>query len=150
MLHPSNPKILAFIRRAGDQQVLVAANLSRFPQFTELDLGSLEGQVPVEMFGQVPFPRIGREPYMLTFGSYAFYWFSLCNPSPLRVNVNGRPLQEVGAGAQLPTLKVQGSWDDVFEGPAAAAWNCLYRPSSSRAGGLAVRRELFAPPKFGT
>ena len=128
MLHPSNPKILAFIRRAGDQQVLVAANLSRFPQFTELDLGSLEGQAPVEMFGQVPFPRIGHEPYMLTFGSYAFYWFSLCNPSPLRVTANGSPVQEVGAAAQLPTLKVQGSWDDVFEGPARRRLELLIPP----------------------
>ncbi len=118
MLYPSNPRILAFVRRLGEQRVLVAANLSRFPQYAELDLSSLEGQVPSEMFGQVEFPRIGKSPYLLTFGSYAFYWFTLCGAAPLRVSSDGCPAQEAAQEAQLATLQVHGSWDDVFEGAA--------------------------------
>jgi maltose alpha-D-glucosyltransferase/alpha-amylase len=29
------------------------------------------------MLGTVRFPRIGRLPYLLTLGSYGFYWFHL-------------------------------------------------------------------------
>jgi maltose alpha-D-glucosyltransferase/alpha-amylase len=32
---------------------------------------------PVEMFGQSLFPRIGTQPYLLTLGPHAFYWFRL-------------------------------------------------------------------------
>ncbi len=127
MLYPSNPKILAFIRRSGEQRVLVAANLSRFPQFTELDLSSLEGQVPVEMFGQAEFPPVGKLPYMLTFGSHAFYWFALCSAAPLRVpGANGCPMRESGKEAQLTTLAVHGTWDDVFEGPPRRNLEALF------------------------
>ena len=62
MLQPNNPKVLAFVRRAGEDRVLVVANLSRFPQYVELDLAALEGYVPVELFGQGEFPRIGTSP----------------------------------------------------------------------------------------
>lgn len=118
MLRPSNPKILAFIRRAGEERVLVVANLSRFPQYTELDLASLEGQVPVELFGQVEFPRIAKTPYLLTLGSYSFFWFALCQPAPLRVTTDGCALPDAGKEVQVPTLEVHGAWDDVFDAPA--------------------------------
>ncbi len=72
LLHPKNPKVLAFLRRLGDECVLVVANLSRFPQYVELDLSAMEGHVPVEIFGQGEFPRIGTLPYLLTLGATAF------------------------------------------------------------------------------
>src|SRR5262249_11233921 len=37
-LYPENRKVLAFLRRLGDQVILVVANLSRFAQYAELDL----------------------------------------------------------------------------------------------------------------
>jgi maltose alpha-D-glucosyltransferase/alpha-amylase len=43
----------------------------------ELDLSSLAGALPIEMFGKSLFPRIGDRPYLLTLGPYAFYWFRL-------------------------------------------------------------------------
>lgn len=83
-LHPSNPRVLAFIRRyeEGDRQecVLVVANLSRHVQFVELDLSSMKGAVPVELMGRTRFPPIGELPYMLTLGGHDFYWFSLEAP----------------------------------------------------------------------
>jgi maltose alpha-D-glucosyltransferase/alpha-amylase len=76
-LTPGNRKVLAFVRRHADEAVLVVANLSRFAQWVELDLSSLRGAVPVEMFGRIEFPRIGDGPWMLTLGPHAFYWFSI-------------------------------------------------------------------------
>ena len=76
-LHPDNNKILAYLRTDGDRRVLVVANLSRFPQYVELDLSAFEGLVPVEMFSNVRFPAIGKAPYLLTLSPHAFFWFRL-------------------------------------------------------------------------
>jgi len=78
MLRPENSRILAFIRQDNRQQVLVVANLSRFAQPVELDLSEYAGTVPVEMLGNVPFPRIGENgKYGLSLAPHGFYWFSL-------------------------------------------------------------------------
>jgi maltose alpha-D-glucosyltransferase / alpha-amylase len=119
MLQPNNPKVLAFIRRAGEERVLVVANLCRFPQYVELDLASLEGQTPVELFGQVEFPPIGKLPYLLTLGSHAFYWFALRQPAVRITSACDSPAQEAGKEVALPVLTVQGTWDDVFTGAAS-------------------------------
>ena len=74
-LHPANRKVLAYLRRYEDEQVLCVANLSRFAQPVELDLSALAGMLPVEMLGYVEFPLIRREPYRLTLGPYGFMWF---------------------------------------------------------------------------
>ena len=76
-LHPANRKILAFVRRYGDEQILVVANLSRFVQHVELDLSAAKGCVPVELFGRALFPPVGQAPYPLSLGPHAFYWFEL-------------------------------------------------------------------------
>jgi maltose alpha-D-glucosyltransferase/alpha-amylase len=76
-LHPENARVLAFVRRHGEQIVLVVANLSRQVQFVELDLHAYKGMVPLEVFGGTPFPAIGDAPYLLTLGEHAFYWFEL-------------------------------------------------------------------------
>jgi len=80
-LNPSNRKVLAYLRRDNDQVVLCVANLSRFAQPVDLDLPELEGAVPVEMLGYVDFPPIGKQPYRLTLGPYAFFWLELHAPS---------------------------------------------------------------------
>jgi maltose alpha-D-glucosyltransferase/alpha-amylase len=54
----------------------VVCNLSSSAQAVELDLRSLAGALPIEMFGKSLFPRIG-EPYILTLGPYDFFWFKL-------------------------------------------------------------------------
>jgi maltose alpha-D-glucosyltransferase/alpha-amylase len=81
-LDSSNPSVLAYLRRdaagepAGDP-VLCVYNLSRVPQPVELDLSAYEGHLPVELTGQVRFPRIGRLTYLLTLPGHGFYWFVL-------------------------------------------------------------------------
>jgi maltose alpha-D-glucosyltransferase / alpha-amylase len=79
-LHPSNPRVLAFIRHYEGETILVVANLSRHVQFVELDLTAMKGHVPVELMGRTRFPAVGDLPYMLTLGGHDFYWFSLEAP----------------------------------------------------------------------
>ena len=76
-LHPSNPRVLAFVRRFEDEIVLVVANLSRHVQYVELDLASMKGMVPVELMGRTKLPMVGDRPYLLTLGGHDFYWFSV-------------------------------------------------------------------------
>jgi maltose alpha-D-glucosyltransferase/alpha-amylase len=76
-LKASNHRVLAFFRALGKERVLVVCNLSSTAQAVELDLSSVAGAVPIEMFGKSLFPRIGTLSYLLTMGPYAFYWFRL-------------------------------------------------------------------------
>ena len=79
-LHPSNPRVLAFVRKFENETILVVANLSRHVQFVELDLAAFDGMVPVELMGKTRFPTIGSTPYMLTLGEHDFYWFTVEAP----------------------------------------------------------------------
>ncbi|WP_243359616.1 maltose alpha-D-glucosyltransferase [Fundidesulfovibrio terrae] len=72
-----NTKVLSFLRTEGEQTLLVVANLSRYAQVEELDLESLAGCTPVEVFGQTRFPAIRKEPYCLTLGPHDHFWFVL-------------------------------------------------------------------------
>jgi maltose alpha-D-glucosyltransferase/alpha-amylase len=92
-LAPSNARILAFVRQYDDETVLVVANLSRFTQYTELDLSRHKGMSPVELFGQTRFPAIGDAAYPLTLGPHGFYWFELERPKVTdeRLSVPPRP-----------------------------------------------------------
>ena len=85
-LNPTNRKILAYLRELnqGDgfrETVLCVANLSRFAQSVTLDLASFVGFEAVEMLGYVSFPRITKEPYLLTLAPYSFLWLELQQPS---------------------------------------------------------------------
>ncbi|HET8550092.1 MAG TPA: maltose alpha-D-glucosyltransferase, partial [Bryobacteraceae bacterium] len=76
-LHPENRKVLAFYRRYEEENLLVVVNLSRFPQYVELDLSAAKGLTPVEIFGRTEFPAVGEQPYLLTLGAHGYYWFAL-------------------------------------------------------------------------
>ncbi len=108
-LNPENRKVLAFLRRHGEEVVLVVANLSRFPQYVELDLREFKGLAPVELFGHAEFPSIGELPYLLTLGPHAFYWFALEAP-------RGRGAGEPAAtGRELPVLEAGERWATLFQ-----------------------------------
>jgi maltose alpha-D-glucosyltransferase/alpha-amylase len=77
VLDADNPAVLAYLRRSDDDIVLCVNNLSRFPQPSQLQLGELDGLVPVELTGRVPFPAIGELPYFVTLAPHGFYWFTL-------------------------------------------------------------------------
>ncbi len=72
-----NRKILAFLRRDARETILIVVNLSRAVQPAALDLSEFTGLLPVEMSGLTEFPRVGDQPYFLTLGPYAVYWFTL-------------------------------------------------------------------------
>ncbi len=105
-LHPENRKVLAFTRTYQGEHILVVANLSRFAQAVEIDLAPFQGMVPVEIFGRSEFPRIGDTPYFLSLGPHAFYWFTL-QFQPADAQLPSSP-------AELPTLKVNGNWRDIY------------------------------------
>ena len=107
-LHPANPKVLTFIRRYEDENILVVANLSRYVQYVELDLSKFKGFHPVELFGRGQFPAIGDLPYFLTLGPHGFYWFSLEPVKKEAIPVSGQ-------AAFIPTVEVGESWDAVFQ-----------------------------------
>ena len=104
-LHPDNRKVLAFVRRHEDENILVVANLSRFPQPVELDLGEFKGTVPLELFGRTEFPIVNDHPYFLTLSPHAVMWFSLEPKFARRYEVETR---------ETP-LEVTSSWEEVFE-----------------------------------
>ena len=76
-LYPDNRKVLAFLRCHEDETVLVVANLSRYVQYASLDLSRFRDHIPVELFGLTEFPRIGSDPFFVTLGPHAFYWFQI-------------------------------------------------------------------------
>ena len=76
-LYPANHRVLAYVRKLGNETILVVNNLSSAAQAVELDLKPYKGNILVEMFGRNVFPRIGDLPYLLTMGPYQFYWFKI-------------------------------------------------------------------------
>jgi maltose alpha-D-glucosyltransferase/alpha-amylase len=103
-LHPSNRKVLAFLRANSNESILVVANLSRYAQSVELHLGRFKDCVPVELFGQAKFQEITEAPYLLTLSPYACFWFVLTPKSPERI-INL---------ADLPRISVKQEWTEVF------------------------------------
>jgi maltose alpha-D-glucosyltransferase/alpha-amylase len=101
-----NRRILAFIRRYREEVVLVVANLSRFSQYVELDLGEFKGHSPVELFGRVAFPPIGDRKYLLTLGPHSFYWLLLERPK------DGAVVERDEVGP--PELEVENSWEELL------------------------------------
>ncbi len=82
LLEPDNHHVLAYVRRFRREAILVVANVSRFVQHVELDLGQYAGMVPIELFGRTRFPVIREEPYFITLGPHDFYWFALERQRP--------------------------------------------------------------------
>jgi len=120
-LTPSNYRVLVFVRELRDanghvvETVLVVANLSRYPQYVEMDLSKWKGTRPLELFGHSAFPPIGELPYLLTLPGYAFYWFSL-EPPPsgegeeeaaayVPPALSSRSAHDLLLGAEQPTLE---------------------------------------------
>jgi maltose alpha-D-glucosyltransferase / alpha-amylase len=117
LLYPSNRRVMAYVREyAADgraETILCVANVSRFAQAVELDLGQYETCVPVEMLGGAAFPPIGQLPYLLTLPPYGFYWFLLAPLSRM-------PTWFVPAPQPMPeyvTLVVRSSLEELLADP---------------------------------
>src|SRR5207247_7151066 len=108
-----NRKVLAFLRRDDRETILVVANLARTVQPADLDLKVFHGLMPIEMGGLTEFPRIGEQPYFLTLGPYASYWFTL-QQAPLQISQAPRATAPPDPNAAilegLPALLVGVDW----------------------------------------
>ena len=76
-LDSGNGKVLAFVRQVQGESVLIVANLSKYSQAAELRLKEFKGNQPIEIFSQNKFFEITDNPYGITLGPYAYYWFLL-------------------------------------------------------------------------
>jgi maltose alpha-D-glucosyltransferase/alpha-amylase len=111
-LHPENQSVLAFVRSYDGENLLVAANLSRFVQFVELDLAAFANAVPVEMFGITEFPAIEKSPYGLTLGPHSFYWFYLQSSAP----AGGEQAAGTDAAEAYRVLETKAGWQEIVKG----------------------------------
>jgi trehalose synthase len=87
-LHPENHKVLAYLRCFGEEKILCVANLSETMQAAQLDLSSLAGCVPVDLFGSCLLPAIEPHPYLVTLTGYAFYWLKLLSPDEAEARIS--------------------------------------------------------------
>jgi maltose alpha-D-glucosyltransferase/alpha-amylase len=85
-LAPENRRVLAFLRRHGEEVILCVNNLARHAQYTELDLHEFEDWSPMELWSGQAFPTIRKSAYLLTLSGRDFMWFKLQPPGgPLRL-----------------------------------------------------------------
>ncbi|HTU32449.1 MAG TPA: maltose alpha-D-glucosyltransferase [Candidatus Acidoferrum sp.] len=120
-LNPENRKVLAYIRKYGDEQVLCVANLSRFAQPIDLDLSQLEGVTPVEMLGYVEFPTVGKQAYRLSMAPYSFLWFEL-PPKPEAVTTAS------DVALETPLNASQG-WESILAGASRERLESIHLPN---------------------
>jgi maltose alpha-D-glucosyltransferase / alpha-amylase len=136
-LNPTNRKILAYLRELdqGDgfrETVLCVANLSRFAQSVTLDLSNYANFEAVEMIGYVSFPRITKDPYLLTLAPYSFLWLELQQPliaSEVLPEQHGVAEEALGAEREPAPLALVTSWAEFLRdaeaeilGPALIDW----------------------------
>jgi maltose alpha-D-glucosyltransferase/alpha-amylase len=107
-LNPDNRRVLAFVRSFENERILVVANLSRVAQCCNLPLEAYEGMTPVEMFGNTEFQTISEEPYFLSLGPHAFYWFSLQPKRPEQ-----QSLRSPADAEEIPVFTAL-SWADAM------------------------------------
>jgi maltose alpha-D-glucosyltransferase/alpha-amylase len=106
-LHPDNRKVLAFVRSYENEHILVVANLSRYPQYAELDLSKWRGMALMEVFGRMKFPPITENQYMVTLGAHGFYWFLL-----QKAAVTQETIEVTDARREVPVVQIR-AWDDL-------------------------------------
>ena len=128
-LHPANRKVLAFVRCYQEENILVVANLSRFVQHVELDLAAFRGIRRSSCSAAIRSRAWATQPYPLTLGPHAFYWFSLEQPAgaaccpktptlaPLadpggqrRLGAAHPPAEQRAARSALPAYLQQARW----------------------------------------
>ena len=136
-LYPGNRKVLAFIRQHEDETLLVVANLSRFAQCVELDIAQHQGMVPVEVFGRAKFPAITENPYLLSLGPHAYYWFHLQPREVLQDSFSA-----TAAPQEAPVLQVSSVEDAFSEEALLQLQAVIPRMLRTRPWFLSKRRDI--------
>jgi len=145
-----NRKILAYLRRDDRETILIVANLARSVQPAELDLKAFAGLCPVEMNGLTEFPRIGEQPYFLTLGPYASYWFTLQrDPVQLTAKVAAPADPDAAILESLPALLVGVDWQNVLDaGTRAVLERQALRPFLARQRWFAAKSREIKQARF--
>ena len=112
-IRTDNRKVLTYVRTYGKDIVLCVANLSRAVQPVEIPLSRFAGLTPVEITGQIQFPRVGESPYFLTLAPYGFYWFQL---QETVVPAASRTPSLYDEHPAVPALFAGVVWDAMFDG----------------------------------
>jgi maltose alpha-D-glucosyltransferase/alpha-amylase len=107
-LHSDNTKVLTFMRRHQDENLLVVANLSRYCQAVRIQMPDYRGFSVHEVFSDNRFPDIGDTPYTVTLAPHSFYWFTLVQPA-----APSGPASE-----QTPQIRCNVPWDHLFDSTA--------------------------------
>jgi maltose alpha-D-glucosyltransferase/alpha-amylase len=103
-LQSDNPRILTFLRRYEQENILVVANLSRHCQAVRIRMPNHAGCRVREIFSDNLFPDIGSEPYTLTLAPHTFFWFTLQPPVE-------QPREEI---SQSPEIQSDETWDRIL------------------------------------
>jgi maltose alpha-D-glucosyltransferase / alpha-amylase len=121
-LHPSNRKVLVYLREFQGERILCVANVSRAPQAVELDLSEFKDAVPVELTAGSLFPAIESRSYLLTLPAYGFFWFRLEQAEETK----DRHDQHVTPG--LFTLVATGKLETILAGRERVAFERTVAP----------------------
>jgi maltose alpha-D-glucosyltransferase / alpha-amylase len=121
-LHPSNRKVLPYIREFEGERILCVANVSRAPQAVELDLSEFKGSLPVELTAGSHFPAIDTRFYQLTLPAYGFFWFRMEEPEV------SKERQEQQPAPGLFTLVATGKLETILTGRELAAFERTVAP----------------------
>ncbi len=119
-----NHKVLAFLRRYQDENILIVANMSGSSQPARLNLAAFASQEPEEIFSGNRFPAIDTEPYVLTLGPHEFYWFALL---PAEVTA------EATAAENVPDLGDKATLQGLIEGSQSRALEAVLKRYVRRA-----------------
>jgi maltose alpha-D-glucosyltransferase/alpha-amylase len=108
-LPSDNNKVLTFLRTWQQENILVAANLSRQPQAVHMQMPDHVGSRVREVFSGNAFPPVTESSYLVTLPPHSFYWFAL-ESSP-----------EVALAQTQQRFEIQSSraWDEILDGSAA-------------------------------
>ena len=118
ILPVDNQRIFAYLRKHEDETILIAFNLSRFPQAVTLPLQEYAGMTPIELFGHTPFPGITDSPYPLMLGPHSFFWFVLqpqtAADALAEAAYSEEPEQEAQPQRRLPRLDLAGGLETML------------------------------------
>lgn len=74
ILSLANSHILSYLRRDGDETVVIVQNLSQQMQSVALDLRRFAGQAPIDLLRSTRRSPVDEQPYLLDIGPYGFSW----------------------------------------------------------------------------
>jgi maltose alpha-D-glucosyltransferase/alpha-amylase len=103
-LASDNNKVLTFLRTWQQENVLVAANLSRQPQAVHIQMPDHVGCHVREVFSGNAFPPVMEQPYLVTLPPHSFYWFALEAP----------PEAALAQTQQRFEIQSDGTWDEIL------------------------------------